>query len=206
MIRRALLLSLALLAFLPSCREDRAKPVLTPADEALLAEKADGKIETIIRENLPSLFAGLVVFRSDVFLSQSAMLDERGISVLNAFGNAAILLLNSPDIPMLLQQEQVKKIYYLSRQGPLARFHPAFEMDLLRRFGEGRESEPFSFLIRFREGPEERDAEVVRAAGFRIDTRTDVVWVVTGPPTSLPRLMENDRINFYEGASKARTM
>jgi len=206
MIRRILLLSLALLALLPSCREDRPKPVLTPADEALLAEKADGKIETIIRENLPSLFAGLVVFRSDVFLSQSAMLDERGISVLNAFGNAAILLLNSPDIPMLLQQEQVKKIYYLSRQGPLARFHPAFEMDLLRRFGEGRESEPFSFLIRFREAPEERDAEVVRAAGFRIDTRTGVVWVVTGPPTSLPRLMENDRIIFYEGTSKARTM
>jgi len=206
MIRRILLLSLALLALLPSCREDRTKPVLTPADEALLAEKADGKIETIIRENLPSLFAGLVVFRSDVFLSQSAMLDERGISVLNAFGNAAILLLNSPDIPMLLQQEQVKKIFYLSRQGPLARFHPAFEMDLLRRFGEGRESEPFSFLIRFREGPEEQDAEVVRAAGFRIDTRTGVVWVVTGPPTSLPRLMENDRIIFYERASKARTM
>jgi len=206
MIRRVLLLSLALLALLPSCREDRTKPVLTPADEALLAEKADGKIETIIRENLPSLFAGLVVFRSDVFLSPSAMLDERGISVLNAFGNAAILLLNSPDIPTLLQQEQVKKIYYLSRQGPLARFHPAFEMDLLRRFGEGRESEPFSFLIRFREGPEERDAEVVKAAGFRIDTRTGVVWVVTGSPTSLPRLMENDRIIFYEGTSKARTM
>lgn len=206
MIRRVLLLSLTLLTLLPSCREDRPKPVLTPADEALLAEKADGKIETILRENLPSLFAGLVVFRSDVFLSQSAMLDERGISVLNVFGNAAILLLNSPDIPMLLQLDQVKKIYYLSRQGPLARFHPAFEMDLLRRFGEGRESEPFSFLIRFREAPEERDAEVVEAAGFRIDTRTGGVWVVTGPPTSLPRLMENDRIIFYEGASKARTM
>jgi len=204
--RRVLILAAALLVLLPACREDRPKPVLTPADEALLAEKADGKIGIIIRENLPSLFAGLVVFRSDVFLSQSAMLDERGISVLNAYGKAAILLLNSPDIPMLLRQDSVKKIYYLSRQGPLARFHPAFEMDVLRRFGEGKESDPATFMIRFRELPGEGDAKVVEAAGFRIDTRAGPVWVVTGPLTSLPRLMENDRIIFYEGASKARTM
>jgi len=206
MIRRTLLVLATLLVLLPSCREERAKPELSPAEEALLAEKADGKIATIIRENLPSLFAGMVVFRSDVFLNQSAMLDERGISVLNVFGNAAILLLNSPDIPMLLRQDQVKKIYYLSRQGPLARFHPAFEMDLLRRFGEGKEAEPISFLIRFREAPVETDARTVEAAGFRIDTRTGGAWVVTGPLTSLPRLMENDRIIFYEGASNARTM
>lgn len=205
MTRRVLILVAALL-LLSACKEERPKPELTPADEALLAEKADGKIGIIIRENLPSLFAGLVIFRSDVFLSQSAMLNERGISVLNAFGNAAILLLNSPDIPLLLRQDAVKKVYYLSRQGPLARFHPAFEMDLLRRFGEGKEAEPVSFLIRFREPPDERDARAVEAAGFRIDTRTGAVWVVTGPLTSLPRLLENDRIIFYEGASKARTM
>lgn len=206
MTRRTLILIAVLLLLLPGCKEDRPNPKLTPADEALLAEKADGKIGIIIRENLASLFAGLVVFRSDVFLSQSAMLDERGISVLNAFGNAAILLLNSPDIPLLLKQDAVKKIYYLSRQGPLARFHPAFEMDLLRRFGEGKEAEPVPFLIRFREPPDEQDARAVEAAGFHIDTRTGAVWVVTGPLTSLPRLMENDRIIFYEGASKARTM
>lgn len=203
--RFVLLLALSLMLF-PSCKEERPNPKLTPADEALLAEKADGKIGIILRENLASLFAGLVVFRSDVFLSQSAMLDERGISVLNAFGNAAILLLNSPDIPVLLREESVKKVYYLSRQGPLARFHPAFEMDVLRRFGEGREEEPASFLIRFRDAPGEGDSKAVEAAGFRVDTRAGMVWVVTGPMASLPRLMENDRIIFYEGASKARTM
>ena len=121
------------------------------------------------------------------FLSESAMLNERGISVLNAFGNAAILLLNSPDVPMLLRQESVVKVYYLSRQGPLARFHPAFEMDLLRRFGEGKEADPIPFMIRFRDLPDERDVRAVEAAGFRIDTRTGVVWVVTGPLTSFPR-------------------
>lgn len=206
MIRRILLLLAAVLVLCSSCKEEHPKVELTPAEEALLAQKADEKIGLILRENLPSLFAGLVVFRSDVFLTQSAMLDERGISVLNVFGNAAILLLNSPDIPMLLTLDPVKKIYYLSRQGPLARFHPAFEMDLLRRFGEGKEAEPLSFLIRFREPPVDTDARAVEAAGFRIDTRTGGAWVITGPLTALPRLMENDRIIFYEGASKARTM
>lgn len=206
MTRRLLLAAAALILLLPSCKEERAKPNLSPADETLLSEKADGKIGVIIRENLPSLFAGLVVFRSDVFLSQSAMLDERGLSVLNAFGNAAIVLLNSPDIILLLKEDAVKKVYYLSRQGPLARFHPAFEMEMLRRFGEGKEEEPVSFLIRFREAPDAKDEEAVTASGFRVDVKTGPVWAVTGPLTSLPRLLENDRILFYEGASKARTM
>ena len=206
MTRRFLLAAAALLLLLSSCKEERAKPNLSPADEALLTEKADGKIGVIIRENLPSLFAGLVVFRSDVFLSQSAMLDERGLSVLNAFGKAAIVLLNSPDIPLLLKEDAVKKVYYLCRQGPLARFHPAFEMELLRRFGEGKEQEPVSFLIRFREVPDGKDEAAVTGAGFRVDVKTGPVWGITGPLTSLPRLLENDRILFYEGASKARTM
>lgn len=206
MTRRLVALLAAALLTLPACREERARPELSQQDEALLARKADAKIGTIIRENLPTLFAGLVVFRSDVFLSQSAMLDERGLSVLNAFGNAAIVLLRSADIPPLLQEESVRKIYYLCRQGPLARFHPTFELDLLRRFGEGREEEPVSFFIRFREVPGEGDRQAVTAAGFRVEARAGAVWTVVGPLTSLPRLLENDRILFYEGASKARTM
>lgn len=206
MTRRFLPLLAAALLLLPACREERARPELSPQDEAVLATKADEKIGTIIRENLPSLFAGLVVFRSDVFLTQSALLDERGLSVLNAFGNAAIVLLRSADIPPLLHEESVKKIYYFSRQGPLARFHPAFEMDLLRRFGEGKEEEPVSFFIRFREVPGEEDRQALTAAGLRVDARAGAVWTVTGPPTALPRLLENDRIIFYEAASKARTM
>ena len=34
----------------------------------------------------------------------------------------------------------------------------------------------------------------------------DIGGMSPGPLTSLPRLLENDRILFYEGASKARTM
>ncbi len=206
MTHRILLLATFLLLLLPACKEDRARPKLGPEDEAILKEKADEKVGLIIRENLPALFAGIVVFRSDVFLSQSEMIERRSLSVLDSFGNAAVILLNSPDIPPLLKEEDVRKIYYLCRQGPLARFHPAFLMEVLKRFGEGKETEPASFLIRFRDLPREKEGKFVEEAGFEVTSRAGFVWALSGPLTSLPRLLEDDRILFYEGASKARTM
>lgn len=206
MNRWILFLALLLLLVLPACREDRTRSRLTAEEEAILREKGDEKIGMIIRENLPALFAGLVVFRSDAFLTQSGMLDRHELSVLDSFGNAAIVLLNSPDIPPLLKEPSVRKIYYLCRQGPLARIHPAFLMEILRRFGEGKEAAPVDFLVRFREAPGEKEEQFVEAAGFTISARAGVVWSLTGPLTSLPRLLEDDRILFYEGASKTRTM
>ena len=206
MTRRILLVATLLLLLLPACREDRKRPDLTAEDEAILKEKADEKIGLIIRENLPALFAGIVVFRSDAFLSQSEMLSRRDLSVLDSFGNAAVVLLNSPDIPPLLKEQSVRKISYLCRQGPLARIHPAFLMEVLKRFGEGKEAVPTSFLVRFREMPQEKEEKFVEAAGFTVASRAGLVWAVSGPLTSLPRLLEDDRILFYEGASKARTM
>ncbi len=206
MNRRILSLALLLLLVLPACREDRTHLPLTAEEEAILREKGGEKIGMIIRENLPALFAGLVVFRSDAFLTQSGMLDRHELSVLDSFGNAAIVLLNSPDIPPLLKEPSVRKIYYLCRQGPLARIHPAFLMGILRRFGEGKEAAPADFLVRFREAPGEKEEQFVEAAGFAISARAGVVWSLTGPLTSLPRLLEDDRILFYEGASKTRTM
>jgi hypothetical protein len=99
----------------------------------------------------------------------------------------------------------VKRIFYLCRQGALARLDPSFEMDLMRRFGEGREDEPVSLLVRFRGSPDDKDKSFVEAAGFVIDARTDSAWVVTGPLRFLQRLLASDRIIYYEGASKART-
>lgn len=204
---RRILVCAALFALLASaCREERPIPVLTPEDEAVLALKADDKIGLIIRENLPALFAGIVVFQSDVFLSQSAMLDQREIPVLDSFENAAILLLNSPDIPPLLKEKSVRKIYYLCRQGPLSRIHPAFLIGILKSFGQGKESTPSHLLVRFRDMPQAKEQQLVEAAGFSIQSRAGLVWSLTGPLTSLPRLLEDDRIIFYEGASKARTM
>lgn len=206
MTRRILLLALLIALLLPACREERQRPELTPEDEAILKEKAGGKIDLIIRENLPALFVGIVVFRSDVFLTQSAMLDRRELSVLDSFGNTALVLLNSPDIPPLLKEESVRKVYYFCRQGPLARIHPAFLMEILKQFGAGKETEVSHFLIRFRDPPHEKEGKFVEAAGFTVDSRAGYVWSLSGPLTSLPLLLEDDRIMYYEGASKTSTM
>ncbi|HZD54636.1 MAG TPA: hypothetical protein VE080_00140 [Candidatus Aquicultoraceae bacterium] len=206
MTRKVLLLALLLGLLAPSCREERPDVALTPDQEALLEEKADAKIGLIIRKNLPALFAGLVVFRSDVFLTQSEMLERRDLPVLDSFDNAAVVLLNSPDIPPLLAEKSVRKMYYLCRQGTLARIHPAFLMEILKRFGEGKEAGPIPFLVRFREPPQEKESRFVQEAGFSVVSRDGLVWSLSGPPASIPRLLEDDRIIFYEGASKARTM
>ncbi|MEK6779019.1 MAG: hypothetical protein AABY80_05050, partial [Candidatus Deferrimicrobiota bacterium] len=192
-----------LIAFLlpAGCKEEKPKVLLTAEDNAILREKADEKIGLIITQNLPALFAGVVVFSSDAFMYQSQMLDRANISVLNVYGNAAILLLNSPDIPPLLKEPSVKKIHYLCRQAGLARLDPAFEMNLMRRFGEGQGDDPFTLLIRFREPPDEKDETLIEGAGFTIMDRTGLVWTVDGPPASLYRLLESDRIIYYEKAS-----
>lgn len=205
MIRRLALLLLVAALFLPACKEEKIKPVLSSGDKELLRAKADEKIGIIITENLPALFAGVVVFGSDAFMYQSQMLDQANISVLNVFGNTGILLLNSPDIPPLLKEPSVKKIYYLCRQVGLARLDPSFEMDVMRRFGDGRGDDPFTFTIRFRETPEQKDETLVESAGFTILYGTGPVLTVDGPPVSLYKLLESERIIYYEKASKVQT-
>jgi hypothetical protein len=203
---RFLAVALCAAIVLPACREVRKTPELPEDVRALLEQKADDTIGVIMNEGLPVLFAGLVVFRSDVFLRHSALLDRMEISVLNCFDNAAILLLRGPDIPALLREPPVRKIYYLGRQGSLVRLDPAFEMELLRRFSAGREEEPVTFFIRFREAPREKDAQVVESAGFDILARPGSVWVVAGPLTSLPRLLEYEEIIYYEMPSKVKKL
>jgi hypothetical protein len=201
MIRRLAVLLFAALLFLPGCKEEKPRVELTPEEKELLRAKADEKIGIIIAENLPALFAGVVVFDSDAFVYQSHMLDQANLSVLNMFGNAAILLLNSPDIPPLLKERSVKKIYYLCRQGGLVRLDPSFEMDVMRRFGEGKEDASIDFLIRFRDAPDDKDEKLVDAAGFAVRSRSGSVWTVTGPLRHLARLLESDRINSFGNAS-----
>jgi hypothetical protein len=205
MIRAFAALLLAASLLLTGCKEEKSPVVLTPAENELLRTKADEKIGIIVRENLPSLFAGLVVFRSNAFMSQSYMLDQANISVLNMFGDTAILLLNSRDVPLMLKEESVKKIFYLCRQGALVRLDPAFEMDLMRRFGQGKEDEPVDFFIRFRDPPGDKEDMLLETAGLTVQARTGLVWVVSGPLRNLPRLLESDRIIYYESASKVRT-
>lgn len=198
----ALFLAVSVLA--GGCKEERPRPALTAQDNALLRAKADEKIRIVIEENLPALFAAVVVFESNAFIYQSAMIDRAGLSVLNMSGNTAILLLNSPDIPPVLAERSVKKVYYLCRQGGLARLGDAFEMEMMRLFGEGKADDPVAFRIKFREPPDEKDKELLDAAGFKVISRKGLTWTVSGPLRNLARLMESDRIAFYDLAP-ART-
>lgn len=213
MIRRIVLLFLAVSLLLPACKEEKAeKPVLAPEDKELLRAKGDEKIGLIITENLPALFAGVVAFDRDAFAYQSYMLDQANISVLNVFGKAAILLLNSPNIPPLLREKSVRKIHYLCLQGALARLGTTFEMELMRRFGEGKEGQPITFMIQFKESPDEKDrkggkdTKLVEGAGFTIHGKAGLVWTLEGPLTSVYRLLEYDGIVSYEMASKTKKM
>lgn len=197
----ALLLPLLVLG--AACRDEGTPPVLSAQDNALLREKADARIGRIVREFPSGRFDALVVFRGDVFLTASPLLEQANIPVHESFGNAAILLIGPKDILPLAQEPSVRKIYYFCRQGPLARFHPSFLFDALGRFGAGRETSPVPFLLRFQRNASDDDVRFVEEAGLSVLSRTGPLLTVIGPPAALPALLENDGIVFYEGASDA---
>ncbi len=204
MIRRlsAVLVVCALALF--ACREERRE--LAPKLEELLRAKADDRIASLLKEPDPPSFAGIVVFRSDVFLHQSDMLERNGISLLDSFDNVAILLLDARVTPPLLADDSVRKVRFLGPPTALARFHPAFLLSVLRLFGTGKEDEPVTFFIRFGKFAAGSDLKALQDAGFTVKSLDDAVLTVSGPPARFPRLLEIDRIIYYEGASNLRTM
>ncbi len=204
MIRRipAVLVVCALALF--ACREERRE--LAPKTEELLRAKAGEELAAVLRQPEPPPFAAVVVFGSDVFLHQSAMLERNGISLLDSFDNVAILLLDARVTPSLLAEDSVRKVHYLCPPMLLARFHPAFLLSALRLFGRGKEKEAVPFFIRFRELPTDRDVKAVQDAGFTVKSRDGAVLTVSGPPAGFSRLLKMDGILYYEGASNLRTM
>lgn len=214
MIRRIGLLLLAALLLIPACKEEeREKPVLSPEDKELLRTKADEKVGIIITENLPALFAGIVAFDRDAFAYQSYMLEQANISVLNSFGKAAILLLNSPNIPPLLREKSVRKIHYLCLQGALVRLGTTFEMELMRRYGAGTENEPVTFTVQFKDPPDtkerekgRKDTKLVESAGFAIRNKVGNAWTLEGPISRVYLLLEYEGIQSYELESKRKKM
>ncbi len=188
---------------LAACREDAALP---PATEGLLRAKADERIAALVRRPDAAPFAAIVVFRSDVFLHQSAMLERHGISLLDSFDNVAVLALDARVTPPLLAEDSVRKVRYLCPPTLMARFHPAFLMSTLRLFAEDKENQAVPFFIRFRALPTDKDIKAVQQAGFAVRGREGEVLSVSGPPASFPRLLEFDEIVYYEGASKLRTL
>ena len=203
--RRARRLAPLLLAvFLPlvsGCLFGEKRPTLSPADEELLGTKADARLRKEAETGGSDPFAAIAVYRNDVFLHQSEALGKSSLTVLNEMGPTVILLLSPGQIVPLLKDPSLRKAAWIGPQGLLARLDPSLELDLLSRFGAGTEERDVSLLVRLTDVGGAVEERLISAAGFRVETRAGPNWVVTGPMSGLPKLLEIDRIIYIEKPS-----
>ncbi len=204
MIRRAAALLLLGALALAGCREERL--TLALGTEESLRAKADETVSALIRRPDAPPFAAIVVFRSDVFLYQSATLERLNISLLDCVDNVAILMLDQSVTPPLLAEPSVLKVRYLCPPGLLVRFEPTFLLAVLRLFAQDRERQPIPFFAQFREPPTEKEIKAVQDAGFAIRSREGPVLSLFGPPAAFPSLLAISGNAHFEGASKLRTL
>ena len=199
------LLSLLLLAvFLPSvygCHSGEKRRTFSPPDEELLRTKADPRLRKEAETGGSEPFAAIVVFRNSVFLNQSEALGESSMTVVNEMGPAAILQLSPEQIVPLLKNPSLLKAAWIGPQRLLARVEPSLEFELLNRFGTGTEDRDVNLLLRFMDVGGAGEERQIAAAGFRIVTKTGTNWIVSGPISGLPKLLEIDRISYIQKAS-----
>jgi hypothetical protein len=202
-IRR--LLSLLLLAvFLPlvsGCMFGEKRRTLSPQDAELFRSKADPRLRKEAETGGTEPFAAIVVYRNDVFLDQSEALGRSSLTVLNEMGRTVILLLSPGQIVPLLKDPSLRKAAWFGPQGLLARLDPSLELDMMSRYGAGTEDRDVTLLLRFVDVSGAKEERHVVAAGFRVVTKAGPNWVVAGPMSGLPKLLENDRIIYIEKAS-----
>ena len=201
------LLSLFLLAvFLPlvsGCLFGEKRRTFSPPDEELLRAKADPRLRKEAETGGNESFAAIAVYRNDVFLHPSEALDQLSLTVLNEMGRTAILLLSPGQIVPLLKDPSLQKAAWIGPQGLLARLDPSLELDLLARFSAGTEDRDVNLLLRFVDVGGAREERTVVDAGFRVVTKAGPNWIVTGPMSGLPKLLESDRITYIEKADPA---
>jgi hypothetical protein len=183
------------------CLFAEKRRTFSPADADLLGAKADPRLRKEAETIGTEPFAAIAVYRNDVFLHQSEALGKSSLTVLNEMGRAAILLLSSAQIVPLLKDPSVRKAAWIGPQGLLARLDPSLELDLLARFGDGTEDRDVNLLLRFVDVGGAKEERHVVAAGFRVVTKAGPNWVVAGPMSGLPGLLESDRIIYIEKAS-----
>ncbi|MGZ8441339.1 MAG: hypothetical protein ACXWXD_11265 [Candidatus Deferrimicrobiaceae bacterium] len=204
------LLSLLLLAvILPlasGCLSGEKRRTFSPPDEELLRAKADPRLRKEAETGGSDPFAAIAVYRNDVFLHQSEALGKSSLTVLNEMGRTVILLLSPGQIVPLLKDPSLQNAAWIGPQGLLARLDPSLELDLLSRFGAGTEDREVNLLLRLVDAGGAGEERSVVAAGFRVVTKAGPNWIVAGPMSGLPKLLECDRIIYIEGASQARTM
>jgi hypothetical protein len=183
------------------CLFAEKRRTFSPADADLLGAKADPRLRKEAETGGSEPFAAIAVYRNDVFLHQSEALGKSSLTVLNEMGRTAILLLSSGQIVPLLKDPSVRKAAWIGPQGLLARLDPSLELDLLARFGAGTEDRDVNLLLRLVDVGGAQEERHVVAAGFRVVTRAGPNWVVAGPMSGLPKLLESDRIIYIEKAS-----
>lgn len=191
-----LLLAAALLSF-PGCRAAKP-PALDKAREDLLEAKADKLLAAEVRKGETDSFALIAVFRKDVFLGQSAMLERSSIPILDELGNAALLLVRPGEVLPLLMDPSVVKAAWFGPQGKLARLDPSLELDLLDRFGKGTDGKDRLVLARYRSVPEAKEVKAAEDAGFKIVSRAGPNLVLSGPTSGIPRLLTDDWVIYLE--------
>ncbi|HEX9205029.1 MAG TPA: hypothetical protein VF853_03795 [Candidatus Deferrimicrobiaceae bacterium] len=194
----ALLLTAGLL--LAGCAGGKPR-ALPPADEQILLSKGDPHLLAAVRDGGDEAFAALAVFRGDVFLRHSAMLEQASIPILNEFGKSALLLLRPAQVVPLLSGPDVRRMAWFGPRGRLARLDPSLELDAMARFAAGTEGNDREILLRWRDVPGAADERSVAVAGYRIVIRAGANIVISGPLSGLPKLLEIDRIIYLEKAS-----
>ncbi len=199
------LLSLLLLAvFLPlvsGCLFGENRRTFSPPDEELLRAKADPRLRKEAETGGSEPFAAIAIYRNDVFLHQSEALGKSSLTVLNEMGRTAILQLSPGQIVPFLRDPSLEKAAWIGPQGLLARLDPSLELDLLARFGAGTEGRDVNLLLRLVDVGGAAEERSVVAAGFRVVTKAGPNWIVTGPMSGLPKLLEIDRVIYIEKAS-----
>lgn len=188
------------------CLSGEKRRTFSPPDEELLRVKADSRLRKEAETGGSEPFAAIAVYRNDVFLDQSEALGRASLTVLNEMGNTVILLLSPAQVVPLLKDPSIRKASWFGPQGLLARLEPSLELDMLARFGAGTEDRDVNLLLRFVDVGGAEEERHVADAGYRVVTRAGPTWVVAGPMSGLPKLLESDRIIYVEGASSTRTM
>lgn len=194
-------LPLALVLLLPGCLRQPAKLSLSAPLERHVAERGDPRLREALRSGSPLPFAVLARFDAPVFPHQAELLADAGIPPVESAGRSAILVASAKEVPGLFEQPAVKEIRYLCGQAALTRLHPAFEMEILRRFDSGDFAASLPVDLRFRSPPGERESQAVTDAGFRIRSQASDVWTVDGNLDSLPSLLAIEEIIYFETAS-----
>jgi hypothetical protein len=188
------------------CRIAESRKSLSPQEAALFREKGDERLRKEAETGGTDPFAVIAVFRNDVFLEYSEFLQRSGYTVLSEMGNSAILSLRPAQIVPLLQEQSLRKAAWFGPQSLLSRLDPSLEIEMMSRYGAGVEDRDVHLLLRLVDTGGATEERLVTAAGFRIVTRAGPTWVVAGPMSGIPKLLESDRIIYIEGASKARIM